>query len=146
MQQDPDLIFSLANLTAMIGWAILILLPRRFAVIRFLPKYAIPALLAFGYSGLMLTQFFRVEGGGFGSLLEVRALFENDALLLAGWLHYLAFDLFVGVWIAERSDALRIPRLVQTVFLLATFMFGPVGLLLFLATRGSLAGFGSLKR
>ncbi len=139
MNIPAEAIFSLGNATALVGWIILIFLPRRFAPLMWLPKFIIPALLSFGYAGLMLTQFFRVEGGGFGSIAEVRALFAVDEVLVAGWLHYLAFDLFVGAWIAARADEAGIPRLIQAVFLLATFMFGPLGLLLFLLTRAALA-------
>lgn len=143
MQINPDTIFGLGNQTALIGWAILIFLPRRFPLLLAVPKYAIPAVLALVYSGLMLTQFFSVEGGGFSSIGEVRTLFAHDEVLVAGWLHYLAFDLFVGTWIAERSDEARIPRLIQAFFLVSTFMFGPFGLLLFLVTR---AGVPSWRR
>lgn len=135
MQINPDTVFGLGNQTALIGWIILIFLPRRFPLLLAVPKFLIPAVLGLVYAGLMLTQFFSVEGGGFSSIAEVRALFAHDEILVAGWLHYLAFDLFVGTWIAERSDEARIPRLIQAVFLAATFMFGPIGLLLFLITR-----------
>ena len=143
MQLNADALFGLGNQIALIGWIVLIFLPRRFPLLLAAPKFAIPALLALAYSGLMLTNFFS-SGGGYGSIAEVRALFSVDEVLVAGWLHYLAFDLFVGVWIAERSDAAGIPRLVQAVFLLANFMFGPIGLLLYLVTRGALPAF--LKR
>jgi len=69
------------------------------------------------------------------SIGEVRALFTNDAALTAGWLHYLAFDLFVGTWIArEGLDQGVIPILLIPCLLL-TFIFGPAGLLLFLILR-----------
>lgn len=139
MEFSAQTAFAIGNQAALAGWAILVFLPRRWKLLLFLPKFVIPAALALAYSGLMLTRFFGVEGGGFGSIAEVRALFSVDEILVAGWLHYLAFDLFVGTWIAERSDEARIPRLIQAAFLLATFMFGPVGLLLFLATRAALA-------
>ena len=54
-------------------------------------------------------------------------------MLIAGWVHYLAFDLFIGVWIAERLDAERLSRWIQTPILIATFLFGPLGLLLGIA-------------
>jgi hypothetical protein len=133
---SPAVIFQLGNQIALVGWAILIFLPWRFPLLLAVPKFAIPALLALAYSGLMLTNFF-ASGGGYGSIEEVRALFAVDEVLVAGWLHYLAFDLFVGVWIAERSDEARIPRLIQAFFLAGTFMFGPIGLLLFLVTRAA---------
>jgi hypothetical protein len=73
--------------------------------------------------------------GGYGSLEEVRRLFDVTGLLAAGWLHYLAFDLFVGAWIAERSGALGIPHAAVLPLLLLTFMFGPAGLLAFALVR-----------
>jgi Domain of unknown function (DUF4281) len=71
-----------------------------------------------------------VEGGGYMTLAEVKRLFSSDAVIVAGWLHVIALDLFAGLWIAEQLDAKGIGRLVQTPILLATFMFGPFGLLL----------------
>jgi hypothetical protein len=56
-------------------------------------------------------------------------------MLLAGWVHYLAFDLFIGGWIAVEADKVGLNRLFQAPILVATFMFGPVGLALFLAMR-----------
>ena len=66
---------------------------------------------------------------------EVSQLFNNDALLLAGWVHYLAFDLWVGSW--EAGDAVKngIHRLIMVPCLLLTFMFGPIGLLLYIIIR-----------
>ncbi len=47
---------------------------------------------------------------------------------MTGWTHYLALDLFAGLWIAEDSDARRINRFVQAPVLLLTFLAGPAGL------------------
>ena len=130
-----DEIFSAAGSAAMVGWLILIFLPRRFNLLFAIPQYIIPFGLALLYAGLILPNFFSVEGGGFGSMDEVRALFANDAVFLAGWVHYLAFDLFIGAWIARRADALGLPRIMQAPILIATFMLGPIGLALFLGVR-----------
>ncbi|WP_374370519.1 ABA4-like family protein [Dongia sp.] len=129
--------FSAAGSLAMLGWASLILLPRRGWILAALRHGAV-GLLALLYAVLILGYFFDVEGGGFGSIAEVRALFMSDPVLLAGWVHYLAFDLFVGLWIAERADALGIHRLLQAPVLAATFMFGPIGLLLHLGLAAGL--------
>jgi hypothetical protein len=122
--------FSLSSSLAMAGWASLILLPR-WAWLRQGLSYGLVSLLAMAYVTLILGYFFQVEGGGFDSIAAVRTLFASDPVLLAGWLHYLAFDLFVGLWIAARADALSLSRLLQAPILAATFMFGPLGLLLF---------------
>lgn len=121
--------FSAAGSLAMLGWAALILLPRWQRLIGIL-RYGVVAVLAGLYAVLILRYFFGIAGGGFGSIAEVRVLFMSDPVLLAGWVHYLAFDLLVGLWIAERADAARIHRVLQAPVLAATFLFGPIGLLL----------------
>jgi hypothetical protein len=83
---------------------------------------------------VMLASHWRGEGG-FGSIAQVRALFDVPGALVAGWVHYLAFDLFVGAWIAERAAALRVPHWQVVPVLILTFMFGPAGLLAFVALR-----------
>jgi hypothetical protein len=130
----PETLFSIANSIALAGWAVLIFLPRRWNAVFFVPQYLIPFALGLLYAGLMFKNFFGGEGG-FGSLAEVRLLFSRDEVLLAGWLHYLAFDLFIGSWIARQADAIGLPRLLQAPILVATFMLGPVGLVMFLALR-----------
>lgn len=129
--------FSIAGALAMAGWAILILAPRRWGALNALPFYALPAVLSGGYAVLILLHFADAPGG-FDSLAGVAQLFESKPLLLAGWIHYLAFDLFVGGWIARQADAAGISRIVQAPILAATFMLGPIGLLLYLASAGAL--------
>lgn len=126
--------FSIANIAAMLCWAALIFLPRGWLVLPTLTGLIVPLLLAIAYSVLVLTHFFTGEGG-FGSLADVRLLFQSDAALLAGWIHYLAFDLLIGGWIVRESDDLALSRLIQAPILLATFMFGPLGWLLFQGVR-----------
>ena len=76
--------------------------------------------------------------GGSGSLAEVSRLFENPYLLLAGWVHYLAFDLFIGAWEVRDARRLGIPHLLVVPCLGLTFILGPVGLLLYLGLRAGL--------
>lgn len=119
----------------MLGWLILIFLPRRWGWLVAIPRYVIPFGLSLLYAGLAMTRFFQIEGGGYGSLDEVAVLLGDREMLLAGWVHYLAFDLFIGGWIAVQCDKLGINRLIQAPILVLTFMFGPVGLALFIAMR-----------
>ncbi|GAA4050110.1 ABA4-like family protein [Parerythrobacter jejuensis] len=132
---SPEQIFGWAGQAAMIGWLILIFLPRRWPQLLWLPRFIIPFGLSLLYAGLAMAHFFTIEGGGYGSLDEVAALLGNREMLLAGWVHYLAFDLFVGGWIAVEADKVGLSRVIQAPILVATFMFGPVGLALFLAMR-----------
>lgn len=126
----PEQLFSFANLTAMLGWILMIALPRWRWTARIVLSGLIPLLLSLVYLVLIVTTFGRTEGG-FGSLAEVAKLFRNDWVLLAGWVHYLTFDLFVGSW--ELRDAQRngLSHWLVIPCLLLTFLFGPIGFLLY---------------
>ena len=73
--------------------------------------------------------------GGFSSLDGVASLFANRWLLLAGWTHYLAFDLLVGGWEVRDARERGIPHLLVVPCLALTFMFGPAGWLLYQLIR-----------
>ena len=126
--------FGWVGQMATIGWLILVFSPRRIKPLFFIAQYAIPFSLGLIYAGLALSNYF-ISDGGYNSLSGVRTLFNNDFMLLAGWVHYLAFDLFIGAWIAQQADKLGMSRLMQGPILIATFMFGPVGLILFFGMR-----------
>lgn len=121
-------LFGLAGQIAVAGWLILIVGPRRWRWLNHVPGAVLPAVLSLGY-GVLILMYFGQTDGGFDTLASVKTLMASDPVLLAGWVHYLAFDLFVGAWIARRSDRLGLSRLIQAPVLLATFMFGPVGLM-----------------
>jgi hypothetical protein len=135
---DPASAFSLAGLLAIAGWLGLILALFVKPVRPFVwpaTQVIIPAILAVAYVLLIWGGRGAFEGGGFGSIEEVRTLFANDSALAAGWLHYLAFDLFVGAWIARDGAARGVPGLLILPCLPLTFLFGPAGLLLYLVLR-----------
>lgn len=138
MLLDPDLTFKLANGAALLAWVALVCSPGRArwapAVRRVTGRW-LPAALAVLYVG-MLAMHWRGQGG-FGSIAQVRALFDVPGALVAGWVHYLAFDLFVGSWIAERAAARQMPHALLVPVLLLTFMFGPAGLLAFVLLKPS---------
>jgi Domain of unknown function (DUF4281) len=127
-----ELLFSISNGVAFLAWMALIFLPRW---PRLQPIIACGVLggLCFFYSGLALSFFARSEGGGFATLAQVMQLFTSEPMVLTGWVHYLAFDLFVGLWIAKRADQRGMARGLQAIVLLFTFMVGPFGLALYLS-------------
>jgi hypothetical protein len=94
----------------------------------------LPLLLAVVYTGLLVGHWGE-SGGNFQTLTGVSTLFENHWLLLAGWVHYLAFDLFIGAWEVRDSKALGISHWIVLPCLALTFLFGPVGLLLYFLIR-----------
>src|SRR5260221_12805869 len=131
----PDQIFSIANLIALLCWvalAISLFAPRAQVSIQRITGLVVLGLFSIVYVFCIWRGFAGSAGGGFGSLGQLRALFANDAALDAGWLHYLAFDLFVGTWIVRQGMLDRLHPLLLLVCLPVTFMLGPVGFLLFL--------------
>ena len=134
---NSERIFSLGNVAVLPGWIILLFFPRWRWGARLISGAVIPALVGATYTYLMVVGMPGSEGG-FGSIEEVRTFFADDALLTAGWLHYLAFDLFIGAWMVRDGQAQSINHLMVFPCLLLTFMFGPIGLLAYLGVRGVL--------
>ena len=136
--------FSMVNLLALIAWTALIVLPRwpaLLSAVLYLGIGLLCLIYATGLIGLLSGLIPNPQGGGadFTTITGVRSIFASDAGVTIGWTHYLAFDLFVGLWIARDGDAKGISRLVQAPVLLATFMAGPLGLLVWLILREPIA-------
>lgn len=141
---DWALVFSSVNMLALTGWLALILLPRwpaLLSAILYLGIGLLCLIYATGLIGLVSGLLPNAGGGGadFTSIEGIRAIFGSDGGVTIGWTHYLAFDLFVGLWIARDGDAKNISRFVQAPILLATFIAGPLGLLLWLGIREPIA-------
>ena len=123
---------------AALGWLLLILFPRhRIALL--VAGVGIPLTISVLYL-VLIALYFPSSKGGFGSLADVNALFSNQALLLAGWVHYLAFDLFIGAWEMRDAQTHHVPHLLLIPCLILTFMLGPIGLLTYFALRTVRAG------
>lgn len=130
-----ETIFTAANTLAMIAWLFLLILPRWKWTQRIIIGGGISLIFCAAYLVLMILHWGGSEGG-FGSLAGVMQLFTDPAAVLIGWLHYLAFDLFIGCW--ETVDAQRkgIRHLYIIPCLLLTFLVGPIGLLVYFIVRG----------
>ena len=135
---NPTTLFSVSNLLAVVCW---LALAGSLFLLRIRPwtwritGLVVPAVFAATYVLLLPRGMSEAPDGGFGSIDAVRALFASDLALTAGWLHYLAFDLFVGTFIARAGTEARIPGVLLLPCLALTFLFGPAGLLLFLIIR-----------
>jgi hypothetical protein len=136
-----EALFSLTNGWALLGWVALAFLPRHPKILALI-LYAGVLLLCLTYAimlgGLMFGGW-DAEGPkaamDFTTLAGVMALFATKGGAVIGWTHYLAFDLFTGLWIASDADNKGFSRIVQIPFLFLTLMFGPVGLLCWLIVR-----------
>lgn len=142
-------IFAVTNGIALIGWLLLLLAPRRPLTLS-LVLYAGVGLLCLVYAVLLFALLggaldpVRAPGAEPASLTDysvrgLRAMFASDGAITVGWTHYLALDLFTGLWIARDADGKSVGRFLQAPVLLATYMAGPLGLLIWLAAREPLA-------
>lgn len=130
---SAESVFSLANTTALAMWVLLLALPRHAWVNR-IATSAAAAIFAAAYVGIIAARW-GGSSGGFSSLAAVAELFRDPWLLLAGWLHYLAFDLLVGSWEVRDARQRGLSHLLVVPCLAATFMFGPAGWLLYMTLR-----------
>ena len=131
---SPNQIFSIVSGVAVVGWVLLAVLPRVRWVADIACALVIPGIFAIVYVAILLVHW-GGHAGGFSSLQDVALLFGNPWLLLAGWVHYLAFDLFVGSWEVRDARERGIPHLLVLPCLVLTFLFGPAGWLLYLGLR-----------
>ena len=134
---SPTTIFQIANVLPLPIWAIWILAPRSQAS-RTLAASTWPwAILAALYTALVVVALTHrgLQPAEFGSLAGVMRLFAMPWTALAGWVHYLCFDLFVARWMM--TDAPDAGHRMAPILLL-TLLFGPAGLLCYLALRSSL--------
>ncbi|WP_259070393.1 ABA4-like family protein [Mucilaginibacter sp. X4EP1] len=125
---NPAQVFSLVSALAALQWVLLIVLPKWKVTQWLVNHFFVPLLFSVIYC-IYITGFFGIPGGGFNSIQQVRQLFTNDGLLLAGWVHYLAFDLLVGFSIVKSAQAKAISHWLVAPCLVLTFLFGPCGFL-----------------
>jgi len=144
MSVDWDVLFGATNAVAVLGWLALAVLPRRDPILT-AALWAGVGLLCTAYAamfvGLMGGFLDPVhDGAGAPAPFEytvdgLKAVFASQGAIVLGWTHYLAFDLFTGLWIARDADGRGVGRVVQLPILFATFMAGPIGLLAWLLIR-----------
>ena len=138
------ILFGFINVLALAGWVMLALLPRGPRLMSVI-LYGCVAILCLVYLVMLVLLLAKVIDpgavtgtsgqGDFQSIAGIRGLFASDSGIVIGWTHYLAFDLFVGLWIAKDADNKGFSRAVQFPFLVATFLAGPIGLFAWLVTR-----------
>lgn len=142
-----DTTFAIASIAAIFGWIALglaVLAPGRLraALMTFGGRY-VPAALCLLYAVVLAIHWGSAPGGGFGNLAAVQALFAVPGKMLGGWVHFLAFDLLVGHWLVDDVLAHGRARWPLLVVLPATFLYGPLGVLLYVLLR---AAFGAPAR
>ncbi|MBX7164862.1 MAG: DUF4281 domain-containing protein [Pirellulales bacterium] len=131
---STDTLFSIANSSVLPIWLLLALAPGWKVTHWIVGSCAVPLALAALYLVLIATNLNGAEGD-FGSLDGIAKLFADREVLLAGWVHYLVFDLFIGTWEVRDARRIGVPHLVVVPCLFLTLMLGPVGLLAYFVCR-----------
>jgi len=130
----PESLFQICNTAAPVCWLLMIVAPRWSWTRKLILSGMLPLLFGLVYLGIIATTFGSAEGD-FGSLAGVSKLFENPYALTAGWIHYLAFDMFIGAWELNDSHKHGISHWLMIPCLFFTFMFGPIGLIAYFLVR-----------
>jgi hypothetical protein len=126
----PSKVFKIVNTSALIPWLLMIFAPNWSFTHLLLDNYIFPLVFAVIYAFYIFTTFGKSEGS-FMSLEGVAKLFNNPKTLLAGWIHYLVFDLFVGTWMFQDAPIHGIPHWLLSICLFFTLMLGPIGFLMY---------------
>lgn len=134
---DADMLFTFCSRLVLPAWLLLILAPKWEWTRKLIFHAWIPMLLGVCYIYGFYMAWPFPENGGFGSLSEVMIAFQAPYLVLAGWIHYLAFDLFIGAWEVRDAQRHNINHLLVIPCLILTFLAGPVGLLLYFIIRAA---------
>lgn len=130
-------LFSIASAVAMAGWLMLALAPLardRLAVAARLVAAALCGMYVV-FLTLGLVRGGAPEGAGFDTLEGVRILLGSPQALLFAWVHFLAFDLWVGSWETLNAPKAGIPHWLLLPCLVLTLLAGPAGLMLYLVIR-----------
>ena len=133
-----DSIFLICNNGVLPAWLLLAFAPNWSFTQRLVHQIWIPVLLGSVYLGVFVLSPAMQEEGGFSSLDGVMMLFTSPSFALVGWVHYLAFDLFVGAWEVRDARRRSISHLYVVPCLVMTLMLGPIGLLAYLLLRFAL--------
>lgn len=127
---EPALVFKICSSFVLLGWILLIFAPK-WKLSQPIVLYGVVLILALVYLALIVPTILSFDPDAFSTLSNVKALFQDDTALTAGWVHYLVFDLFVGAYIVREGVKEEMSRWKYTLCLPFTFMFGPIGLLFF---------------
>ena len=131
-----DMLYTLVNAAVLPGWLLLIFAPRWKWTTALVTTVLIPFGLGLAYIALLAANWpVLASAGTFQHLSDVAKLFANEYCLLAGWIHYLAFDLLVGTWEVRDAQRVGLPHWLVVPCLLLTFVLGPAGLVGYFVLR-----------
>ncbi|MEQ1752826.1 MAG: ABA4-like family protein [Micropepsaceae bacterium] len=136
----PATMYLVLNYGVLPFWALLIVLPHARLTEVLVHSALMPLVLGVTYAWLLANAIAGPtalpEGASFATLDGLVKTFSSETVLVAGWAHYLVFDLFIGAWQARDAQRVGLHHLALAPCLVITLLVGPIGLLLYLMVRG----------
>lgn len=135
-----ETVFQIGDLLVLPMWLLMIFVPRwrrTFYVVRSVSLWvcalpaAIYAVLALHRAGVIFAVVSRPD------LPSVASLLGSPSGAVIAWMHFLAFDLFIGRWIYLDSREREVSSWFVSPILAATLLLGPIGFLLYLLLRAA---------
>ncbi len=132
-----ETVFALSFLLVTPFWVLMIFLPHWGWTQRIVGSAWIAAPAALPYTVLVLPRVAEIlPEVAQPTLAGVRAPLGAPDGATIGWVHFLAFDVFVARWAYLDSRARSISAWIMAPVLFLTLMLGPMGLLVYLGLRG----------
>jgi hypothetical protein len=136
-----ETIFSLSGLLTIPFWLLIIFLPKWSWTERLMKSVLVIVPAAVAYTLLVLPRFVQIFPAVLNPQLpEIASLLGSHEGATIGWIHFLAFDLFVGRWVYVDSRQRDLNPFLMAPILFFVMMLGPFGLLLYLTARALLKG------
>lgn len=134
----PATMYLVLNYGVMPFWALLFFMPHAKLTELLVHSVLPPLVLGVTYAWLLATAITGAmpEGAGFATLPALMKTFSTETAVVAGWAHYLVFDMFVGSWEARDAQRVGLHHLLVLPCLVMTFLVGPIGLVMYLMLRG----------
>jgi hypothetical protein len=132
---SPDVLYLIATYGVVPVWLLLVIAPHARLTMAIVHSAAMPLLLALAYGVLLFTDRAGDARSHMFTLDGVMAIFDRPQVVVAAWIHYLVFDLFVGAWEVRDAKRRGIEHVLVIPCLLLTFVFGPLGLATYLLLR-----------
>jgi hypothetical protein len=129
-------LFSLSSLLVMPFWLLMIFLPGWTWTKRVIASPWIAAFAAALYGALVLPSVLQILPAVMNPSLEgIQSLLGTPADATIAWVHFLAFDLFVGRWVYLDSRERGLSPFIVSPILFFVLMLGPLGFLVYLFVR-----------
>jgi Domain of unknown function (DUF4281) len=132
---NQETVFFIANTLVLPQWLLMVFAPNLGITQWLIRSFFIPLILAVLYAFYIFSGMNNLDFSAFSTFQSVMDLFTVKEAVLAGWIHYLCFDLITGGWILSDSQKRGVRHLLVIPCLFFCFMLGPIGILIYLIIR-----------